>query len=531
VLVETLTRETTKYARPIRSANRLTPAERAVLMIIVATMIVRIFFASSLGLGIDESYTVATGRHLQLGYFDHPPLAWWLAWAGGHLFGAESALVLRAPFIALFALTTWLMFILTRLLFGGRAGLWAVVTLNFAPVLAWTSGTWILPDGPLNAALLAGTYCVAVALFISGPAAPLWWLAAGACGGLAMMAKLHGIFLFAGVALFLLTSRTHRHWLATPWPYLAVALAAVIFMPVIIWNAQHGWVSFVFQAERALPREFALWAPLATVAGQALFLLPWVWLPLILCLARAGLDGPTRERQWLLACLAIGPIVLFTAIAWTGTRTLPHWAAPGYLMLFPLLGRRVAMALETGRRYTRAWLVASAASMAVVVGGVIALAYVPWLPFSLLKGVAPENPILAALDWNSLEAELQARRLLGRPNLFIAATRWEDAGKIDYALHGKMPVLCLSRNPHGYGILARPEAHIGQDALIIGRDLHPHGVEKIYGRYFEGIDELPPIPILHAGQTEFELKVYLAHALHPAPERTDIFNLVGPRPG
>jgi Dolichyl-phosphate-mannose-protein mannosyltransferase len=524
VLVETLTREKIEYARPIRSANRLSAAERAVLMIIVATMAVRILFASSLGLGIDESYTVATGRHLQLSYFDHPPLAWWLAWAGGHLFGVETPLALRAPFIALFALTTWLMFTLTRLLFGERAGLWAAVTLNFAPVIAWTSGTWILPDGPLNAALLAGAYCVAVVLFIPGPAAPLWWLAAGACGGLAMMAKLHGIFLFAGTALFLLTSRTHRHWLATPWPYLAVAVAAAIFMPAIIWNAEHKWVSFVFQAERANPRGFAPWAPLVTLAGQALFLLPWVWLPLILCLVRAGLAGPAQERQWLLACLAIGPIVVFTVVAWTGTRTLPHWAAPGYLMLFPLLGRQVAKGLETGRRHTRTWLSGTAVSMALVLGVVITLAYVPWPPLSLLKGVPVEDPLLATLDWNSLEGDLQARHLLGRPSLFIAATRWDDAAKIDYALHGKMPVLCLARDPRGYGILTRPKAHIGQDALIIGQSLRTPDIERIYGKYFKSLEELPSIAILQGRRPALNLSVYLAHALRDAPNGRNLLD-------
>jgi hypothetical protein len=200
-------------------------------------------------------------------------------------------------------------------------------------------------------------------------------------------------------------------------------------------------------------------------------------------------------------------------------------------MLFPLLGRQIATALETGRRYTRAWLIATGASMGVLLAGVIALAYVPWPPISLLQRVAVENPILTAIDWNSLEAELKARQLLGRPNLFVVATRWEDAGKIDYALHGKMPVLCLARDPHGYGMSARSEAHIGDDALIIGRDLRPDGIDKIYGRYFESTEELPPIPILHAGQTEFELKVYLAHSLHPVPLWSDIFNLMGPRQG
>ncbi|XSG80903.1 MAG: ArnT family glycosyltransferase [Methyloligella sp. ZOD6] len=489
-------------------AGRLSPVN-AVVAIILVTAIVRIVFALSLGLGIDESYTVATGRDIQLGYYDHPPLAWWLAWAGAHLFGGETALALRAPFIAIFALTTWLMFILTRLLFGARAGLWAVVTLSVAPVVAWTSGTWVLPDGPLNAALLGGAYCASVAIFGAGRKAPLWWLAAGLCGGLAMMAKLHGVFLFAGIGLFLLTSPRHRHWLLTPWPYLGAVLAVVVCLPAIVWNESHGWVSFGFQADRAEPREFTPLGPIVALAGHALYLLPWIWLPLLLCLVRACLNGPAQDRQWMLACLAIGPIAVFTLVAAIGTRTLPHWAAPGYLMLFPLLGRQVAYALEAGYRRTRPWLIGSAVFTAVLLGGTIALAQLPWPPVRSLAGTALPNPLRATLDWNNLRTELDARGFLDRRDMFVVATGWQDAGKIDYALHGQMPVLCLSRNPHGYGILTRPEAYRGRDALIVGRDLPLSKVKRLYGRSFRSVAELPDIPIMQGGEPALRLSVYL----------------------
>src|SRR5215470_10153947 len=137
------------------------PTTRAVLLLIAATFVARMVFGFSLGLGIDESYTVATGRHPQLSTFDHPPAAWWLAWVASRLFATERALALRLPFILLFALTTWLTYRLTAFLFDERAGFWAAATLNLAPVLAWTSGTWILPDGPLDAALMAGSYAIA----------------------------------------------------------------------------------------------------------------------------------------------------------------------------------------------------------------------------------------------------------------------------------------------------------------------------------------------------------------------------------
>src|SRR5271165_6489538 len=99
-----------------------TPAG-GVALLILATFLARLLFASALGLGIDESYMVAAGRELQLSYFDHPPIAWWMAWGASHLAGSESAVCVRLPFIALFALTTFLMYRVTGALFGAPAGL------------------------------------------------------------------------------------------------------------------------------------------------------------------------------------------------------------------------------------------------------------------------------------------------------------------------------------------------------------------------------------------------------------------------
>ena len=144
-----------------------TPA-RAVAALILATFAARLLFAAALGLGIDESYMVAAGRKLQLSYFDHPPIAWWMAWGMAHLTGSESALVVRLPFIALFALTTFLMYRVTAALFDPEAGLWAAVVLNMAPVLGVTAGSWVLPDGPLFATLLGRSVLLGPGIAIGG---------------------------------------------------------------------------------------------------------------------------------------------------------------------------------------------------------------------------------------------------------------------------------------------------------------------------------------------------------------------------
>src|ERR1700759_552811 len=100
-----------------------------ILTLIVVTTALRLGFAASLGLGVDESYMVAAGRTLGLGYFDHPPLAWWLSWAAAHLFGSEAPIVVRLPFVALFALSTWLMYRLGAAIADRRAGLLAALLL------------------------------------------------------------------------------------------------------------------------------------------------------------------------------------------------------------------------------------------------------------------------------------------------------------------------------------------------------------------------------------------------------------------
>src|SRR4051794_29755444 len=78
--------------------------------------LVRLALAAALGLGIDESYMVSAGRSLQAGYFDHPPISWWLSAGMAQLAGSEAAWVVRLPFIALFAVSTALIWRLTALL-------------------------------------------------------------------------------------------------------------------------------------------------------------------------------------------------------------------------------------------------------------------------------------------------------------------------------------------------------------------------------------------------------------------------------
>ena len=495
-----------------QAAFRLSP-ERKTFILILGALALRFVFAAATGLGVDEAYTVATARVLALSTFDHPPLAWWLTHGAALVFG-ESDLALRAPFVLLFALTSWLMFVLTRRLFDAESGFYATLALNLSPVLGLTDASWILPDAPLLPAMLACAYALARVFFAPDRrSAPLWWLLAGVYAGLAMLSKYHGVFLFAGAGLFLIADSRRRFWLATPWPYAAGLVALLIFSPVLVWNAQHQWVSLLFQGGRSGAPHLNLVAPLALIGLQSLWLAPWIFFPLAALLIRSLWRGPAREKDFFLACLAAVPIILFTAVAfWSSRRVLPHWVAPGYLLLFPILGREIAWRLRQGAPLLRRGLIAAGVFMTVGIGAIAAL---PHLPIAALSG--PRYPLFELLDWDDFPRALAARDLLA-PRTFVAATRWLDAGKLDYALRGAMPVLCLSDDPRGFGLIRDPNDFIGQDALIVAPNLTLDEARMRYGGFFESIAPLAPIEIMQGGKAAITLQIFKATHFHdPAP--------------
>jgi 4-amino-4-deoxy-L-arabinose transferase-like glycosyltransferase len=476
----------------------------ALFSLILITTALRLAFAAALGLGVDESYMVASGRVLSLGYYDHPPIAWWLSWGAAHLFGSEAAVLVRLPFIALFAVSTWLVYRLGRAIGSARTGLWAAVLLNISPVFGVTTGTWVLPDGPLDCALLGAALCVVNALERGTLA---WWVGAGLCAGAALLSKYSATLTILGVFLYLLTSRQHRQLLTTTKPWLAALIAAAMFVPVLAWNASHGWVSFAFQAGRAEGWQLHPLAPLMTLGGEALFVLPWIWLPMMAVLIMALCRGPDTWRSWLLSWLALPAIVAFVAVSlWSSQRVLFHWAAPGYLMLFPLLGDAVARRIE--QPMVR-WAVAGTGAL-VVLGMAIVASQVRWGWLQpVITMIVPNDPTVQAVDWTSLGDGLP-------PDTLVAAPNWRDAGKIGYALGPHVTTVCLSLDCRQFGLTAPAGWFIGENLLIFVPE-HADRVAKVLASAFDGVERLPDASIRQNARTLQSVAVFRGDLLRAWP--------------
>jgi 4-amino-4-deoxy-L-arabinose transferase-like glycosyltransferase len=208
----------------------------------------RLWAAATVPVTQDEAYYFHWARALSWGYFDHPPgvavLGLGTLLAPGSAFAARLGAVLAG---LLTLLVLWRFYAALGLRLG--QGLMLAMVLAAATLPGLIAGVITTPDTVL-------TLCWALALHEALPAlrgARRRWLTAGVATGLGLLGKysmavIGPVFLWAMLA-------ADRRALGTPWPYLGGLLALLVFLPHLLWNAEHDWLSLRFQLGHGLATE------------------------------------------------------------------------------------------------------------------------------------------------------------------------------------------------------------------------------------------------------------------------------------
>jgi 4-amino-4-deoxy-L-arabinose transferase-like glycosyltransferase len=479
------------------------------LAILVGFFAARLVFALTLGLGVDESYTVAISRRLCLSYFDHPPLHLWLAHFAALVAGESKAA--RIPFVLLFVATGWLYYRFTRDIFRRRPALIALFALNVSPFFFASAGEWVVPDGPLLFGLAVAALA-ASRVFFSRPLDPAsaWrhWLVVGVGLGLAGLSKYSAVLTAAGLVAFILLSPKQRHWLKHPAPYFSAAVAIVIIAPAILWNAQHGWASFEFQGARGAPSgELRPTQFLTMVLGEIAFLSPWIFAPLVAGLVR-GIRRWQDERYRLLLCLSLPAIILFTLTPLWGGRGQPHWTMPGWFFSFALMGAWIDE-LGVGIGVLRRWAVLSAALLVAIAGIAILQVSTGWPLVMLTARSHLGDPTLEGFEWR----DLRRAPIFNQPPRFVISTKWSDAGKIALALGPQIPIFVLSNDPRGWAFLDDSESFLGQDGVIIASVAELASTLAVASTLFTRMGEPQLYTLGRLGPPEIELALIPAFGL------------------
>ncbi len=327
---------------------------RALAIVTVAYSIsLRLLYFGQISLMPEETYYWNYSRHLDIGYLDHPPVVAWLIHCGTAWLGDTEAGV-RIGALVCGGIASYFIYGLTRNLFDARIALIALALAQILPFF-FLSGMLMTPDAPLTAAWSAALYFLERALIAERGSA--WW-AAGICLGIGLLSKYTIGLLVPATLIFVMIDPPSRRWLGRIEPYAAAAIALAIFSPVIIWNAQHEWASFVFQTTRRLaerPR-FSLHK---LIAATLVLITPTGAAAVAAALgARASaavVAGPAVRRRRFLQSYVLVPLAVFALFSLRHDVKL-DWTGETWIAALPPVAAGVASYAELRGSRALAWI-------------------------------------------------------------------------------------------------------------------------------------------------------------------------------
>jgi 4-amino-4-deoxy-L-arabinose transferase-like glycosyltransferase len=327
------------------------------LHFVVWTALPSLFY---LNLPLDLIEALTYGPQWPLGSDKLPPLPWWLVEILHRAVGTDAAYYALAQVVVV--LTFAVVFATARPLVGATGALVAVLITDGMHYFQYTAAKfnhdvvqlpfWALAGYAFHAALRRGHLA--------------HWLLLGFAIGGALWAKYFIVLLVIPYALFLVCDRDARPALATPGPYLALAVAIVIIAPNLVWLFQNDFSTFAYGEARAAPARGwfdHVLHPAIFAASQFFFALPSLVIAAALCWPRSPMrpwhPGDAFDRR-IVTLIALGPGMVAIALsALSGRGVVAMWGYPLWLFLGLWIVMFFGPALDAGRlkRAVAAWSV------------------------------------------------------------------------------------------------------------------------------------------------------------------------------
>lgn len=461
---------------------------RMFFWLVFAATVLRVFTASAMPLLDDEAYYWVWSRHLDWSYLDHPPIIAYLIFLTTR-FG-DSVLWVRLGSLVLGVATTYAMFLLGRDLFNSQVGLRSAVLFQVIPILAG-AGLIASPDAPL---FLGWTLALRfVWQAIQGK--PTRWISVGLALGLGMLSKLLLGYLVLGMVIFLLLYRPRA--LLKRGPYVAAAIAVLLFVPVLYWNVLHDWamVRFIlYERPTVLSGTGGVVDLIVRQLSFAGFLFPVLLYALLLAWRRRSDDRFAYLFWTAFPCVAV-PLLLGFFGTSRGT-----WLGPAY----------IGLALVAATSWNRIVTVATACTAALLV-------------YALLVPLVPRLPVPTTEElygWKEAADRVQLEARLSGGSTVVMADRYEVASLLAYYTRESMPVV-LFPCPNPASVWPHPSGFRGAVG-VTAIDARWSPVVP-WARYFSRISEASTLTVQFHAQPRtfriFRLEGFLPEPACPVPHR------------
>lgn len=359
-----------------------------------------------------------------LGYYSKPPLVAWIIHASTSIFGSGTFGV-RATSPIAHAATALILYAVGNRLYGPRIGMWSAILYATLPAVFVSS--MLISTDPFLLLFWAAALYVSVRLVETND--ERWWLALGLIVGLGMLAKYAMAMFPVGLALFFALSPDERRRIRRRGPALALVLAFLCYLPNLVWNLEHAFVSYKHTADNAnlagaLTRPFK---GVEFLLSQFGVFGPIPFAILLVALARPKpLIADVRSR--LLASVLLPLATMMVVVAFL-SRANANWAAPLYVSATVLV---VAWAIERDR----AWLLGSSVAIHLAVAGVAA-GYHDLVRVAGIELSGRSDPFKRVLGWRSLGADV-AKQFAAHPNVVLLMEDRMDLATMIYSARPKV---------------------------------------------------------------------------------------------
>ncbi|WFU19590.1 glycosyltransferase family 39 protein [Bradyrhizobium sp. CB3481] len=441
---------------------------------ILALVALRLIAAWFTPISFDEAYYWMWSKHLAGGYYDHPPMVAVVIRLGTMIAG-DTEFGVRLVSILLALPMSWAIYQAAAILFGSRRVAASSAMLLNITLMAAVGTMIVTPDAPLLVASSLLLFALAKVLQTGQGA---WWLAVGAAAGCALLSKYTALFFGPAILIWLVAVPKLRHWLISPWLYLGGLVALLLFAPVILWNADHHWVSFIKQMGRARIEDFRPVYIAELVPTQIAFATPLVWM-----LGTMGLYALLRRRAGALPARALVNTMFWIIVAYfvwhsLHARVEANWFAPVY-PAFAIAAAVAAHLVQWPPRwqsladFCRRWAAPS--------GIVLFVALVVQADTGLLSGYRRDATVRSiGIGWRETAAEIEAARARTGATCVLAS----DYGTTGWLAFHLPKGTCVAQQSQRIRWVNMPEPDAAQLAgpLLYAREVFP-GEDEMSGSF------------------------------------------------
>ena len=362
----------------------------ALLGVASAVVVVHLLTNGRYGFHRDELQVLSDARHLDWGFVAYPPFTPFVERVALSIFGV-SLVGLRLFSVIANATAIFFTGLMARELGGGRlAQVAAVLAVALSP-LPLFEGT------EFQYTTFDYLWWVLIAYFVIRllkTENPRWWLAIGATVGVGFLTKYTMAFYVCGILGGVVLTRARRY-LSSAWLWGGVALALLIFLPNLVWQVRHGFISlhflqYIHKRDVGEGRAEGFWHDQFVICANRLAALLWL----------AGLLGYLWDRRYrMLAWMYLIPLALFAVLKGRG-----YYVGGAYPMLMAMGAALCERWITSLPRLWR-WSVATAYLVALVGwGAYVSTVVVPWTSGGTLMKLALENngDLREEIGWDQL---------------------------------------------------------------------------------------------------------------------------------